>query len=128
MNGPIAGAFRDRTINYPRGFSLGGSSMLNWMLYYRGHSEDYDEWERLGNPGWGWRDVLPFFRSAERFRGGPNDDGQGTYGTGGRFSVMPTPHVYTSADVFAAALKGIGFSIGVTHYGVWGQRALPYSK
>ena len=32
--------------------------MLNWMLYFRGHSDDYDEWERLGNPGWGWKDVL----------------------------------------------------------------------
>ena len=54
----IAGAFKDRTINYPRGFSLGGSSMLNWMLYFRGHSDDYNEWERLGNPGWGGKDVL----------------------------------------------------------------------
>ena len=105
----IAGAFRDRTLNYPRGFNLGGSSMLNWMLYFRGHSEDFDEWERLGNPGWGWRDVLPFFKSAEKFNG-PNEEG--TYGTGGRFSVMPAPQVYTSADVFAAALKGLGFSIG----------------
>ena len=105
----LAGAFRDRTIAYPRGFGLGGSSMLNWMLYFRGHSTDYDEWEDLGNPGWGWRDVLPFFKSAERFNG---PDEEGTYGTGGRFSVMPTPHTYTIGDVFATALKGLGFSIG----------------
>ena len=53
--------------------------------------------------------LQPFFKSAEKFRG-PNE--KGTYGTEGRFSVMPTPQVYSSADVFAAALKGLGFSIG----------------
>ena len=65
--------------------------MLNWMLYFRGHTADYDEWEELGNPGWGWRDVLPFFKKAEKFMGS-NDDG--SYGTEGPFWVMPMPHVF----------------------------------
>ena len=66
-------------------------SMLNWMIYFRGHSSDFDEWEELGNPGWGWDDVLPFFKSAERWDG-PNSDG--VYGTEGRFNIMPNPFIY----------------------------------
>jgi choline dehydrogenase-like flavoprotein len=49
----------------PRGKTLGGSSAINAMLYVRGHSFDYDEWEDIGCAGWGWDDVLPFFRKAE---------------------------------------------------------------
>ena len=65
--------------------------MLNWMLYFRGHSKDFDEWEALGNPGWGWKDVLPFFKSAEKFAGLNTDD---TYGTDGHFSIMPQRYIY----------------------------------
>jgi choline dehydrogenase-like flavoprotein len=39
--------------------------MLNWMIYFRGNSADYNEWEKLGNPGWGWKDVATYFRNAE---------------------------------------------------------------
>ena len=65
--------------------------MLNWMLYFRGHSKDFDEWEDLGNPGWGWRNVQAFFKKAEKFAGSNEDR---TYGTEGRFWVMPMPHVH----------------------------------
>ena len=65
--------------------------MLNWMLYFRGHSKDFDEWEDLGNPGWGWRNVQAFFKKAEKFAGSNEDR---TYGTEGRFWVMPLPHVH----------------------------------
>ena len=65
--------------------------MLNWMLYFRGHSKDFDEWEELGNHCWGWKDVEPFFKKAEKFTGSNEDD---TYGTEGNFWVMPTPHVH----------------------------------
>ena len=65
--------------------------MLNWMIYFRGHSKDYDEWEELGNPGWGWNDVQPFFKSSEKWSGpNPND----TYGTNGRFHIEPNPYIY----------------------------------
>jgi choline dehydrogenase-like flavoprotein len=51
----------------PRGKGLGGSSMLNAMLYVRGSPHDYDEWESFGNPGWKFEDVLPFFKKSEHF-------------------------------------------------------------
>ena len=48
-----------RVLGYPRGRVLGGCSSINGMLYLRGQAADYDHWRQLGNPGWGWDDVLP---------------------------------------------------------------------
>ncbi len=58
-----------RAINYPRGRVLGGSSSINGMIYVRGQPEDFDHWGQLGNRGWTWDDVLPFFRKAENWEG-----------------------------------------------------------
>src|SRR5690242_19141672 len=68
-----------RAINYPRGRVLGGSSSINGMIYVRGQPEDFDHWSQLGNRGWSWDDVLPFFRKAERWEG-PADDVHGKDG------------------------------------------------
>ena len=54
-----------RSINYPRGKTLGGSSSINGLLYIRGQSQDYDIWRQQGNTGWGWDDVLPYFIKSE---------------------------------------------------------------
>jgi len=61
-----------RSIVWPRGRVLGGSSSINGLIFIRGQHEDFDDWERLGAEGWSYRDVLPYFRRYERYRGGEN--------------------------------------------------------
>src|SRR5215471_2585423 len=62
-----------REILYPRGRVLGGSSSINGMIYVRGQPEDFDHWGQLGNRGWNWDGVLPFFKSAESWEGGEDE-------------------------------------------------------
>ncbi|MFC4860486.1 GMC family oxidoreductase N-terminal domain-containing protein [Pseudomonas sp. JS3066] len=62
-----------RSLGYPRGRVLGGSSSINGMIYMRGQSADYDRWEALGNPGWSWKDVLPLFLRSESHFGGASE-------------------------------------------------------
>jgi choline dehydrogenase len=59
--------------HWPRGKLLGGSSAINAMVWIRGHHSDYDDWEAAGNPGWGWRDVLPAYKAIEDYEGGGDD-------------------------------------------------------
>ena len=83
-----------RALNYPRGKVIGGCSAINGMISMRGQSADYDHWRQLGNEGWSYNDVLPFFRKAEnneRYddefhgRGGPlNAGGSHHAGSGTR--------------------------------------------
>lgn len=64
-------ALKGRQMYWPRGKTLGGSSAINGMVFIRGHQGDFDDWRDLGNPGWGYDDVLPYFKSMENFeRGG----------------------------------------------------------
>ncbi|WP_159949346.1 GMC family oxidoreductase N-terminal domain-containing protein [Rhizobium sp. 18065] len=72
-----------RSLAYPRGKVLGGCSSINGMIYMRGQASDYDGWRDLGNAGWGWSDVLPYFRKSEDHHGGAND----LHGTGGEWKV-----------------------------------------
>ncbi len=69
----------------PRGKMLGGSSGANAMIYIRGHRADYDAWETLGNKGWGYDEVLPYFKKAENREAGGDD----FHGTGGPLNVAP---------------------------------------
>jgi choline dehydrogenase len=62
-----------RSLGYARGKVLGGSSSINAMVYMRGQKVDYDHWEALGNRGWSWADVLPYFKRAERHFGGATE-------------------------------------------------------
>lgn len=68
-SGPEAHLHR-RRVEAPRGKALGGSSAINGMLWTRGDAAAYDKWHDLGNPGWGWKDVLPVFQRMERYPGG----------------------------------------------------------
>ena len=62
-----------RSILYARGRTLGGCSSINAMVYMRGQARDYDEWEALGNPGWGWNNVFPVFKQSEDHYAGDSD-------------------------------------------------------
>lgn len=72
-----------RSLIYPRGKVLGGCSSINGMLYLRGQAADYDGWRQMGNAGWGWDDVLPYFRKSEDYVDGPSD----LHGVGGEWRV-----------------------------------------
>ena len=62
-----------RSLVYPRGRILGGCSSINGMIYMRGQARDYDHWRQLGNKGWGWDDVLPYFMRSEDNATGADD-------------------------------------------------------
>ncbi len=76
-----------RKLWWPRGKGWGGSSSINGMLYTRGHARDYDQWRQTGLMGWGFEDVLPYFRRAESYEGGAND----FHGGDGPLNVTESP-------------------------------------
>lgn len=71
-----------REMPLPRGLGLGGSTVINGMVYVRGHAYDYDSWAAQGNRGWSWKDVLPYFKKSEAFHSGGNEfhGGNGEWG------------------------------------------------
>jgi choline dehydrogenase len=75
----------DRSIIWPRGKVLGGSSAINGLIYIRGQKADFDDWERSGARGWGYKDVLPWFRRSERYSGPASP----YHGTDGELGVSP---------------------------------------
>lgn len=98
----------DRMIDYPRGRGLGGSSVLNFMIYVRGNAGDFNEWAQLGNKGWGYDDVLPYFIRAEA--NAEFDDA--FHGTDGPLAVSRNAHAHPLCDVFfeAAQQSGIEYN------------------
>ncbi|WNC09939.1 GMC family oxidoreductase [Pseudomonas coleopterorum] len=94
-----------RALNYPRGKVLGGCSSINGMIYMRGQSSDYDRWEALGNPGWGWKDVLPLFRKSENHHAGNSE----FHSAEGEWRVEQQRYRWPILDAFrsAAAESGI---------------------
>ena len=93
-----------RSINYPRGKTLGGSSSINGLLYIRGQSRDYDIWRQQGNTGWGWDDVLPYFIKSE-----DQERGKDKYhGIDGPLSVSNIRIKLDILDQFRNAAEEIG--------------------
>lgn len=76
---------------WPRGKVLGGTSVLNGMMYIRGNKQDYDDWEEMGNSGWKYNDVLPFFKMSENNME-INDVGSEYHGQGGPLPVGKFPY------------------------------------
>jgi choline dehydrogenase len=93
-----------RALSYPRGKVLGGCSAINGMIYMRGQARDYDHWRQLGNPGWAWDDVLPYFKRSEDHWRGADD----FHGSGGEWRVE-TPRVdWEILDAFREAAAEVG--------------------
>jgi choline dehydrogenase-like flavoprotein len=89
----------------PRGRGLGGSSLINAMLYVRGHKADYDSWAALGCQGWGWDDVLPYFRKAECHEEGASD----YHGADGPLHVCKQRSPRPMSEAFVEAAKECGY-------------------
>ncbi len=93
-----------RSIAYPRGKVLGGSSAINAMIYMRGQAADYDHWRQLGLEGWGWRDVLPLFRKQQDHFAGESE----FHGKGGEWRTNLPRIRWEILDAFAAAAAQCG--------------------
>lgn len=94
----------NRSIQWPRGKALGGSSVINGLLYIRGQHEDFDDWAGLGATGWSYGEVLPYFKLSERYVGGESE----FHGASGELEVsnLRNDHPYTAAWVQAAIESG----------------------
>ncbi len=102
---PVA-ALGGRRSYWPRGKVVGGSGSINAMVYVRGQPHDYEDWKDLGNPGWGWDDVLPYFKKSEDF-----DRPSAFHGQGGPQHVTDiTPHVHPVCHRFIEAAGALGFA------------------
>lgn len=95
--------------NWPRGKGLGGSSTINYMMYVRGNKHNYDQWRDLGNPEWGYDDVLPYFKKSENMtitdlRSSPY------HGTSGYLTIEEARYHSTTTDNFLAAGLELGYN------------------
>jgi len=96
---------KGKEVPWPRGKVLGGSSALNGLLYVRGQRQDYDHWKELGNTGWGWDDVLPYFRKSENNERG----GDAFHGSGGLLNVSEPVYKHPICEAWIAAAQAAGY-------------------
>ena len=96
-----------RRVFQPRGKVLGGSSSINGLLYVRGQHQDYDRWRQHGNQGWGFDDVLPYFKKAENQQRGADD----FHGVGGPLPVSDLGHPDPLSAAFIAAAAETGLPV-----------------
>jgi len=102
---PVPG-LNGRVDYWPRGKIIGGSSSINAMVYIRGQAEDYDDWEAAGNPGWGYRDLLPYFRKSEANARGADD----YHSDSGEMGVEDFKSVHPLNQVFFEGLSQMGLA------------------
>jgi len=96
----------NRRISWPRGKVLGGSSSINGLIYIRGQKQDFDLWRQLGNTGWSYDDVLPYFRRAEDQERGADD----YHGAGGPLGVSDLKTDHPLHDAFIAGAQEAGYA------------------
>ncbi|XP_046384930.1 glucose dehydrogenase [FAD, quinone]-like [Ischnura elegans] len=109
----MCGANKDGRCNWPRGKVLGGSSVLNYMIYTRGHPKDYDEWEQQGNRGWGFRDVLKYFKKSANAHipgvfGGSDGNRSPYHSSGGYLDVEHLRYRTPLSNAYISAFEEIG--------------------
>jgi choline dehydrogenase len=96
----------NRKLDWPRGKVLGGSSSINYMAHVRGNRHDFDQWQALGNDGWSYADVLPYFKKAEN-----RERGASAYrGVGGPLNVFELPTLNPLTEAFLEAGEELGWS------------------
>src|SRR5580698_7686903 len=95
-----------RSIPIPRGHVIGGSGSINGMVYLRGHPTDFDDWAAAGNPGWSYREVLPYFLRSENNDAYPNSP---YHGHGGPMNVTFIKRPNPMTPAFLAAMDSLGY-------------------
>ena len=93
-----------RALAYPRGKVLGGCSSINGMIYMRGQARDYDGWRQMGNVGWGWDDVLPYFRKSQSYFAGADD----MHGAEGEWRIEEQRLSWEILSAFQDAAEEVG--------------------
>ncbi|MFS4581106.1 GMC family oxidoreductase [Phaeobacter sp. C3_T13_0] len=94
-----------RSLDWPRGKGMGGSSSINGLLYVRGNPRDYDDWAQAGNPGWSWDDVLPLFKRSEAHEAGESEHHGGRGGLA--VSTIRAKSPISEAFIDAAVEMGV---------------------
>ncbi|XP_044746471.1 glucose dehydrogenase [FAD, quinone]-like [Coccinella septempunctata] len=103
-------ARRNRQCAWPRGKVMGGSSAINYMIYIRGNPSDYDEWASLGNHGWSYEEVLPYFKKSENNHDAEAND-KYYHGTGGYLTIERFPYQDENVKIGFEAYKELGLEV-----------------
>lgn len=111
----------NRSIYWPRGRTLGGSSAINAMCYTRGNRSDYDQWASLGNEGWSYQDIFPYFIKLENFEPGANS----YHGVGGPLNVTTPIYLNSLMNAFVEAGKQSGYAL-LSDYNAERQEGVGY--
>jgi choline dehydrogenase-like flavoprotein len=102
---------KNKQCSYPRGKVVGGSSSINFMIYIRGNRRDYDHWEKLGNPGWGYDDVLPYFLEIENMTIPELIKNSRYHSTQGEMTISYAPYRTRLAEAFVEAGMEMGYKV-----------------
>ena len=103
--------FENKQCNWPRGKVIGGSSVLNYMIYTRGAKPDYDSWKAMGNDGWGWDDVVPYFKKVENYNIPAFDESE-YHAHGGYVNIEHAPFRTSKGKAWVKAAQEMGFKYG----------------